>query len=85
MSINTVSANRKGGHTYLSSFPQYQNLAETYGGPVVHKSYLSDHFGRCPGLYHHDLLGHFGCVNAVEFSNDGGEFIVSGRHYLQSI
>ena len=25
-----------------------------------------------------DLKGHFGCVNAIEFSNKGGEFIASG-------
>lgn len=45
---------------------------------MVRKSYFSDHFGRCPGLHRSDLVGHFGCVNAVEFSNNGGEFIVSG-------
>ncbi|NXH64883.1 DCAF5 factor, partial [Rhabdornis inornatus] len=25
-----------------------------------------------------DLLGHFGCVNAIEFSNNGGQWLVSG-------
>lgn len=78
MSIGSVYADRK-RDTYFSSFPQYQNLAETYGCPIVHKSYMSDLFRRSSGLHHHHLLGHFGCVNAIEFSNNGGEFIVSGR------
>ncbi|KAL9953099.1 hypothetical protein ACROYT_G040459 [Oculina patagonica] len=77
MSFNSASVGRSsGGH--LSSFPQYQSLAETYGRSIVHKSYMSDQFARSSGLYHHDLLGHFGCVNAIEFSSNGGEFIVSG-------
>ena len=69
---------RGGSVRHLSSFPQYQSLAETYGCSAVHKSFLSDYFARCSSLYHLDLLGHYGCVNAIEFSNNGGEFIVSG-------
>lgn len=80
MSFNSASVGRSsGGH--LSSFPQYQSLAETYGRSIVHKSYMSDQFARSSGLYHHDLLGHFGCVNAIEFSSNGGEFIVSGEDF----
>ena len=67
---------------HLSSFPQYQSLAETYGCCAVHKSYMSDHFARRSSLYHLDLLGHFGCVNAIEFSSNGGEFIVSGLDFV---
>ncbi|KFO37756.1 Thrombopoietin receptor [Fukomys damarensis] len=33
----------------------------------------------CRNLYKKDLLGHFGCVNAIEFSNNGGQWLVSGR------
>lgn len=83
MSFNSASVRRSGSH--LSSFPQYQSLAETYGCPVVHKSYMSDHFGRCSSLYHRNLLGHFGCVNAIEFSSNGGEFIVSGVDFLMCL
>lgn len=79
--MTSVSAHRRSG-TYLSSFPQYQSLAEAYGFPVIHKSYMSDHFARCSSLHHHDLMGHYGCVNAIEFSNSGGEFIVSGKRKL---
>lgn len=84
MSFNNPSVRRSRayGGSHLSSFPQYQSLAETYGCSVVHKSYMSDSFARCSGLYHHDLLGHFGCVNAIEFSSNGGEFIVSGAHFV---
>lgn len=80
MSFDSTSVRRSRTYNgrHLSSFPQYQSLAETYGCSVVHKSYMSDSFARCSGLYHHDLLGHFGCVNAIEFSSNGGEFIVSG-------
>ena len=77
-----VRRSRAYNGSHLSSFPQYQSLAETYGLSVVHKSYMSDSFARCSGLYHHDLLGHFGCVNAIEFSSNGGEFIVSGAHLM---
>ena len=81
MSLNSASVRRSSGSN-LSSFPQYQSLAETYGCSIVHKSFLSDHFARSSGLYHRDLLGHYGCVNAIEFSSNGGEFIVSGVDHL---
>lgn len=32
----------------------------------------------CSSLYKKDMLGHFGCVNAIEFSNNGGQWLVSG-------
>lgn len=35
--------------------------------------------GPCPSpFYRKDLRGHYGCVNAIEFSNDGGRWIASG-------
>ena len=34
-------------------------------------------------LYRKDLKGHFGCINAVEFSNNGGRWIVSGTADVQ--
>jgi len=84
MSFKSPSVRRSRAHngSQLFSFPQYQSVAETYGLSVVHKSYMSDSFARCSGLNHHDLLGHFGCVNAIEFSSNGGEFIVSGAHFV---
>ncbi|KAF0031165.1 hypothetical protein F2P81_015720 [Scophthalmus maximus] len=35
----------------------------------------------CTSLYKKDMLGHFGCVNAIEFSNNGGEWLVSGTQF----
>jgi hypothetical protein len=32
-------------------------------------------------LYSRDLRGHFGCVNAIEFSPCGGEYIASGTYF----
>ena len=29
-------------------------------------------------VYKKDLKSHFGCVNAIEFSNEGGKWIASG-------
>ncbi|XP_077416234.1 DDB1- and CUL4-associated factor 5 [Vanacampus margaritifer] len=47
------------------------------------QSLMKDEFQRrrlagCTSLYKKDMLGHFGCVNAIEFSNNGGEWLVSG-------
>lgn len=30
-------------------------------------------------LHRKDLFGHFGCVNAIEFSNCGGQWLASGK------
>lgn len=78
MSLHSVSALRN-SRAYLSSFPRYQSLSETHGCPLLRHRYLSDQFAGSVGLHRRDLLGHYGCVNAIEFSNNGGEFIVSGR------
>lgn len=41
---------------------------------------LSDRFSNAQGfLPSCNLVGHYGCVNAVEFSNKGGELLVSGK------
>ena len=39
---------------------------------------MRDRLGRAKNLYRKDLKAHFGCVNAIEFSNDGGEWMTSG-------
>ena len=43
--------------------------------------FCRERFTKCKSLYRKDLLGHFGCVNAVEFSNDG-HWLVSGTFCL---
>uniref|UniRef100_A0A8C2GKS3 Ddb1 and cul4 associated factor 5 n=1 Tax=Cyprinus carpio TaxID=7962 RepID=A0A8C2GKS3_CYPCA len=50
---------------------------------IVGQSQLKEDFQRrrlagCSSLYKKDMLGHFGCVNAIEFSNNGGQWLVSG-------
>ena len=39
---------------------------------------LPDRLAYAKYLFSKDLKGHFGCVNAIEFSPNGGEWITSG-------
>ncbi|XP_006814220.1 DDB1- and CUL4-associated factor 5-like [Saccoglossus kowalevskii] len=48
------------------------------GNSTLCGRYIRDRFHRCQSLFKKDLLSHFGCVNAIEFSNNGGEFLISG-------
>jgi len=41
------------------------------------RKFCRERFTKCKSLYRKDLLGHFGCVNAVDFSRDG-QWLVSG-------
>ena len=45
---------------------------------------MRDRFSMAKTLTRKHLKGHFGCVNAIEFSNDGGGQIVSGEHEAPS-
>lgn len=42
------------------------------------KSLVNARFGNSENLYRKDLLSHYGCVNAIEFSNQG-DLLVSGE------
>ena len=59
---------------------QYQRVIETYGDIHVNlsKKYLSDKLSSAKWLYSKNLVGHTGCVNALAFSSNGGEFLASG-------
>ncbi|XP_028396002.1 DDB1- and CUL4-associated factor 5-like [Dendronephthya gigantea] len=59
---------------------QYQTVIETYGAAFgnVSKKYLSEKFSSSKWLYSKNLVGHTECVNALAFSERGGEFLVSG-------
>lgn len=35
-------------------------------------------------LYRKDLFSHFGCVNAIEFSNDG-QWLASGMYHFMVV
>ncbi|XP_037097112.1 DDB1- and CUL4-associated factor 5 [Syngnathus acus] len=48
------------------------------GHPLMKDEFQRRRLAGCTSLYKKDMLGHFGCVNAIEFSNNGGEWLVSG-------
>nr|XP_057912294.1 DDB1- and CUL4-associated factor 5 [Doryrhamphus excisus] len=51
---------------------------EMTGQPLMKEEFQRRRLAGCSSLYKKDMLGHFGCVNAIEFSNNGGEWLVSG-------
>lgn len=52
----------------------------TIGGqPKLKEEFQRRRLAGCSSLYKKDMLGHFGCVNAIEFSNNGGQWLVSGK------
>ncbi|CAF95916.1 unnamed protein product [Tetraodon nigroviridis] len=51
---------------------------ELTGEPFIKEEFQRRRLAGCTSLYKKDMLGHFGCVNAIEFSNNGGEWLVSG-------
>uniref|UniRef100_A0AAQ4RAB1 Ddb1 and cul4 associated factor 5 n=1 Tax=Gasterosteus aculeatus aculeatus TaxID=481459 RepID=A0AAQ4RAB1_GASAC len=51
---------------------------ELTGQPLLKEEFQRRRMAGCTSLYKKDMLGHFGCVNAIEFSNNGGEWLVSG-------
>ena len=66
----------RGGTQYF----QYEKEIKRYGdrsGNLL-KRYLSEKFSCSKWLYSKNLVGHTGCVNALAFSKNGGEFLVSG-------
>ncbi|XP_012672574.1 DDB1- and CUL4-associated factor 5 [Clupea harengus] len=48
------------------------------GHHLMKEEFQRRRLGGCTSLFKKDLLGHFGCVNAIEFSNNGGDWLVSG-------
>lgn len=40
-----------------------------------------ERLANAKNLYRQNLLAHFGCVNAIEFSNDG-DLLISGMIFL---
>lgn len=49
------------------------------GHPLMKEEFQRRRLAGCTSLFKKDMLGHFGCVNAIEFSNNGGEYLVSGK------
>lgn len=50
----------------------------TLSEKVTSRKILRDRISNSKNLFFKDLKEHFGCVNAIEFSNQGGELIASG-------
>ncbi|XP_069774191.1 DDB1- and CUL4-associated factor 5 isoform X2 [Narcine bancroftii] len=48
------------------------------GDRFLKQGYQRQRLQACKSLFKKDLLGHFGCVNAIEFSGGAGELLVSG-------
>jgi len=44
-------------------------------------SVRSCRFKICKSFYNCDLIAHFGCVNAVEFSHGAKDLLASGKYY----
>lgn len=51
---------------------------ELTGQHLMKEEFQRRRLAGCTSLYKKNLEGHFGCVNAIEFSNNGGEYLVSG-------
>lgn len=45
---------------------------------IIKNKLFSERFAKARNLYRKDLLAHYGCVNAIEFSEDG-EYLISGK------
>ncbi|XP_043554031.1 DDB1- and CUL4-associated factor 5 [Chiloscyllium plagiosum] len=48
------------------------------GDRFLREAFQRQRLSACRNLFKKDLLGHFGCVNAIEFSSGAGELLVSG-------
>ncbi|XP_032882748.1 DDB1- and CUL4-associated factor 5 [Amblyraja radiata] len=48
------------------------------GDRFLKEGFQRQRLSGCRNLFKKDLLGHFGCVNAIEFSSGAGELLVSG-------
>ncbi|NWS75973.1 DCAF5 factor, partial [Crotophaga sulcirostris] len=70
---------RRGGRGgSMSSVVGFLSQRGLEGDPLLTHDFQRRRLRGCRNLYKKDLLGHFGCVNAIEFSNNGGQWLVSG-------
>ena len=44
-------------------------------------TFQSNYMSNCHNLFSNKLFSHYGCVNAVEFSNDTRELLASGKKH----
>lgn len=57
--------------------PLYYIIQRQYKDSIIKNKLFSERFANARNLYRKDLLAHYGCVNAIEFSEDG-EYLISG-------
>ncbi|XP_061854863.1 DDB1- and CUL4-associated factor 5 isoform X1 [Colius striatus] len=70
---------RRGGRgSSMRSVVGFLSQRGLEGDPLLTHDFQRRRLRGCRNLYKKDLLGHFGCVNAIEFSNNGGQWLVSG-------
>ena len=60
-------------------FARYHQQSQWHGHSRLLPSYMADVLFSCKDLFQRNLFGHYGCVNAIEFSNKGGAYLVSGE------
>ncbi|XP_037550753.1 DDB1- and CUL4-associated factor 5 [Nematolebias whitei] len=56
----------------------FMSRRQLTGQPLMKDEFQRRRLAGCSSLYKKNMEGHFGCVNAIEFSNNGGEWLVSG-------
>ncbi|XP_038075186.1 DDB1- and CUL4-associated factor 5-like [Patiria miniata] len=61
-----------------SSLPRFVSDRAITGNPSLCKRLFRQRFTKAKTLHSRNLVGHYGCVNAIEFSNNGGQFLASG-------
>ncbi|XP_069588405.1 DDB1- and CUL4-associated factor 5 [Ranitomeya imitator] len=69
---------RRDGGCGMRSVVGFLSRRGLHGDPLLKEDLQRRRLQACRNLYKKDLLGHFGCVNAIEFSNNGGHMLVSG-------
>ncbi|MPC76484.1 DDB1- and CUL4-associated factor 5 [Portunus trituberculatus] len=57
----------------------YHSARPDWCSSVASSSFLSRRLNASKNLYSKDLYAHYGCVNAIEFSNEG-DLLVSGKN-----
>ncbi|XP_050407291.2 DDB1- and CUL4-associated factor 5 [Patella vulgata] len=76
----TALGNRKSELTFKKEYGCISFINNRIYGlnPSNFQRLLREKLALATGLYQTDLKAHYGCVNAIEFSNNGGEMIASG-------
>lgn len=65
----------------VQNLPRMMSFRQHYSCTQLPRLFLSSRINtllRKEPFYRLNLLGHYGCVNAIEFSNGGGEYLASG-------